>query len=526
MNLTWHIVRKDLRRLFGPWAGWLVLVGLGTVWIRLVGWDGANREITAATSWIGGVGWMAQVLGFGIFALQGALVGALVLDDRTTGSDAWWMTRPVSGGRLLAAKLITAALLFVVAPVAVSLALSAVGDVGAAPARSVALGVLWTAGWVVVAAALAALTANLGQMLFAASVWTGLMWTAVLGVVVYRGTSGAADPAQMQLRVEWASVWPWAALVAALAWQFRTRRTRTGWGLVAGGLAAAALFNLAWPERLLPAPVKPARTPAEAAVTVDLKTLVTPANRNVPHALFLEIGGDAGPGAVFAPVEGKGELRWADGGRVPVTFGRGGLWGDQAAMRVAGARSGSGPVRWDMAMRVRGGADERLRAGAATFAGTLTLARLRATVAVSGPLREGWSAGDGPWAMRVIGWASSRETALLVEERTAGAMIGGVGFAGRHRQSFETYLLVHAERAITKALHIRDLGAAAVNGVALRLLALETTAPMRTVEGRRIEAEGWRDGATLVRVRFEDAEYFERTVTDLPLTLTTEDPIR
>jgi hypothetical protein len=225
-------------------------------------------------------------------------------------------------------------------------------------------------------------------------------------------------------------------------------------------------------------------------------------------------------------MDGKGELRWADGVRVPVSFGRGGLWGDQAAMRVAGARPGGGPVRWDMAMRLRDVPGERLRAGTATFSGTLVLARLRATVAAAGPLRDGWTAGEGAWAMRVVGWASSREPALLVEEKTAGPMIGGVGFAGRFSQAFETYLLVQPDRAIVKALHIRGLGAAAVNGVTLRLLALETTAPMRVIDGRRVEVEGWRDGATLVRVRFADAEYFERTVTDLPLTLTTEEAAR
>lgn len=526
MNLTWHIVRKDLRRLAAPWAGWMALVMVGTVWIRLVGWDGANREITAAGHWIETLGWVAKVVGFGLFALQVALVGTLVLEDRATGSDGWWMTRPVAGGRLLAAKLGTAGLLFVVAPLAVTAALSAVGDVGAATGRSVMLGIWWNAGWVLVAVALGALTANLGQAAFAVAAWTGLMWAAVLGAALYQRIPGVMDPALMQARVEFASGWAWGALPVALAWQYRTRRTRTSWAIVVAGLGAAAVFNAAWPERWLPAAVKPGLTPAEQAATVELKTLVTPAQRNVPHALFLEIGGDAGPGAVFAPVEGRGELRWADGVRVPVSFGRGGLWGDQAAMRAAGVRPGGGPVRWDMAMRLREVPDDRLRAGAATFSGTLTLAKLRATVAASGPLRDGWTAGDGPWAMRVVGWASSREPALLVEERTAGPTAGGVRFAGRFIQALDTYLLVQPERGVVKALHIRGLGAAAVNGVALRLLALETTAPMRTSDGRRVEVEGWRDGATLVRVRFEDAEYFERTVTDLPLTLTTEEATR
>ncbi len=526
MNLTGHIVTKDLRRLVGPWAGWMGLVAVSIVWIRLVGADGANREITQMEAWIGTVGWVAQIVGFCLFALQVALVGALVLEDRTTGSDGWWMTRPVAGWRLLAAKLVTATALFVVAPAALAVALGAAGDVGVATARSLAIGAWWNAGWVLVAVVLAALTAHLGQMAFAVAAWTGLMWGAVLGLPLARWEPGSADPALLQARVELASLWPWAAMLLALGWQFLTRRTRVSWAIVVAGLAAAAVLNVAWPETLLPAQVKRVPTPAEAALTVELKTLVTPANRNLPHALFLEIGGDAGPGEVFVPLEGKGELRWADGARVPVSFGRGGLWGDQAAMRVAGVRPGGGPVRWDMAMQLREAPDDRLRAGTVTFSGKLTLARMRAAVAASGPLRDGAVAGSGAQSTRIIGWALSRQPTLLAEERSAGPMAGGVRIAGRLIQAMDTYLLVQRERGVVKALHIRQLGAGAVNGVALRLLALETSAPRRMIDGRPVEIEGWREGATLVRVRFEGADYFERTVADLPLTLTTEEATR
>lgn len=526
MNLTGHIVEKDLRRLVWPWAGWMALVAASTVWIRLVGWDGANREIAEVERWIGTVGWVTQIVGFSLFALQVALIGALVLEDRTTGSDGWWMTRPLSGGRLLTAKLVTATALFIVAPLALTVGLSGVGNVGPATVGSLVSGTFWNAGWVLLAVVLAALTAHLGQMAFAVAAWSGLMWAAVLGLAVAGKNPGIADPALLQARVELASLWPWAAMLMALGWQYRTRRTRGSWAVVVAGLAAAAVFNVAWPEALLPAQVKRVLTPAEEAVTVELKALVTPANRNLPHALFLGISGDAGPGEVFVPWDGKGELRWADGARVPVSFGRGGLWGDQAAMRVAGARPGGGPVRWDMAMQLREVPDGWLRAGTATFSGKLTLARMRVSMAASGPLGDGEAAGRGPQSTRIIGWALSGQPTLLTEERSAGPLAGGVRFAGRSIQAMDTYLLVQRERDLVKALHLRQLGAAAVNGVALRLLALETSAPRRMIEGRPVEIEGWRDGATLVRVRFEGAEYFERTVADLPLTLTTEDATR
>ena len=48
------------------------------------------------------------------------LVGWMVFEDSLAGTDVFWVTRPISGARLLAAKALGAALLFVLLPVAIN----------------------------------------------------------------------------------------------------------------------------------------------------------------------------------------------------------------------------------------------------------------------------------------------------------------------------------------------------------------------------------------------------------------------
>jgi len=115
MNLTWHIFRKDLRRLKLPMALWLT-----TIVVRLLvqavvcGLFGHPR-----LEWIGYVGdgpWtlVRDALDLVVVYL---LAGWLVFEDSLRDRDAFWLTRPISGGRLLGAKLLAMGLLLVAAPV-------------------------------------------------------------------------------------------------------------------------------------------------------------------------------------------------------------------------------------------------------------------------------------------------------------------------------------------------------------------------------------------------------------------------
>ncbi len=104
MNLTWHIVLKDLRRL-RPWLALLVAATLSRyVYFHVPGYEPNQNDLRALwdrAELIDGI-----LLGLALFAT--ALGAAtLVHEDATTGNRTFWLPRPISGARLLAAKTLT-----------------------------------------------------------------------------------------------------------------------------------------------------------------------------------------------------------------------------------------------------------------------------------------------------------------------------------------------------------------------------------------------------------------------------------
>lgn len=116
MNLTWHIVKKDLRAFKWPLALWaLVIVAKLLVGVTLL-----RAEGTETAEWFGRMDGMAKVLA----AFEGVsfvLAAALVQEDLLVGTKAFWRTRPISGGRLLRAKLLILGLVFGVLPLLINL---------------------------------------------------------------------------------------------------------------------------------------------------------------------------------------------------------------------------------------------------------------------------------------------------------------------------------------------------------------------------------------------------------------------
>ncbi len=101
MKLMWHIVCKDLRRLRWPLAAWLgLLVGKHAIGIVLI-WGGAFTEETfRRLEIVTGALPVVEVL-FAFF-----LTARLVHADCLVGSSQFWLTRPISGWRLLGAKIL------------------------------------------------------------------------------------------------------------------------------------------------------------------------------------------------------------------------------------------------------------------------------------------------------------------------------------------------------------------------------------------------------------------------------------
>lgn len=119
MSITWHIFRKDLRRLRIPVGAWVLIMA-------------AKLAFYAAISGVVGqphLEWLARMMDAPALVTRSmlepfvafVLVASLVFEDPLTGSDPFWVTRPISGLQLLGAKVFGAGLLFVAIPVAINL---------------------------------------------------------------------------------------------------------------------------------------------------------------------------------------------------------------------------------------------------------------------------------------------------------------------------------------------------------------------------------------------------------------------
>ena len=117
MRLTWHIVLKDLTRLRLPMVFWAALfLSEFAVGVRFLNAGAMSYPSFGSL----------QILDMLLYGLRVAigylLVAALLFDDPLVGSTAFWPTRPISGSRLMGAKLLTCLLIFGLLPILVTLA--------------------------------------------------------------------------------------------------------------------------------------------------------------------------------------------------------------------------------------------------------------------------------------------------------------------------------------------------------------------------------------------------------------------
>ena len=116
MNLTWHIVLKDFRRLRLPIAAWMLSFVIQFILgARLM--SGAASTVSSFQS----AQTSCQILSLIQFVVGFMLIPEVILDDPLVGTSAFWPTRPISGARLLGAKVLACALLFGLLPNLVSL---------------------------------------------------------------------------------------------------------------------------------------------------------------------------------------------------------------------------------------------------------------------------------------------------------------------------------------------------------------------------------------------------------------------
>ena len=221
MNLTWHIVKKDLRALKWPLLLWLLLIvtklGIGVALLNAEGSEGLE--------------WFAKMdaLAKGLTAFEFisfVLVAALIQEDLLVGTTAFWMTRPISGARLLRAKLLSIGLVFGFMPVLVTLPwwlgcgygpreiAWAVAETVAAQAIAVLLGLLW-----------AVVTDGFARFLM----WTLVMLFAIptlTGTLAYYLTRGQPSPTSdlVTTRVTVGFILAVLGIAVVVVHQFLTRR--------------------------------------------------------------------------------------------------------------------------------------------------------------------------------------------------------------------------------------------------------------------------------------------------------------
>ena len=185
MNLTWHIARKDFRHLRFYLAGWLglmvimqVLSGIdplpeGPIDIMLYFWSGLLKVVK-------------------IFLLS-LIVSRLVHADPPVGNTAFWLSRPLSGRKLLLGKSLFIVVFLILPTLLVEfLFLRVYGVTAYDILRSVPQLLFWQLLYISILMMLAALTRSLPRMIvlglfvFVAIPWVCMTYPMVLPHLVTR----------------------------------------------------------------------------------------------------------------------------------------------------------------------------------------------------------------------------------------------------------------------------------------------------------------------------------------------------
>lgn len=173
MKLVWHIVWKDLRRLRWWALAWIAVLALPVVqgFVLLY----RNPLPIAPGTWT-----PSQIQNWlRIFEAVAAYLLTLVLlqEDAVAGTRQFWVTRPISNTRLLAAKVLGLVVVFIALPIAISLPWWLWCGFGGSQIGPAAFELILSAALVVLpAAAIAVITDSLGR---------ALLWTLVFIAVVF-----------------------------------------------------------------------------------------------------------------------------------------------------------------------------------------------------------------------------------------------------------------------------------------------------------------------------------------------------
>lgn len=324
-------ISKDLRAVWPVLAIWLGVLALQVAFAATLGGESLGRS-----AWE-----VRRVLALMVSAVQGLVMLVLVamvvqLDPPGGDPRAFWLTRPVTGGKLLGSKALFFALFILVPALAAELLALAVQGFGwGLLARALPEIVLQVSAWVAVLALVAALTRGFRQYVLAvillafASGGTRLA-AGILGAQHDLGLFSPAAEMMRTGRLQSSELIAWLAALAVcgatLPWVYRTRK-RLMPALAAGvALLGVQAARSLYPCDFLPSAADEARAGAARALTADRFTLSFeriepwsepppgPSRRypNLGHCLFA-VGGEAVEGLSVRVVRGVAVVKDSEG---------------------------------------------------------------------------------------------------------------------------------------------------------------------------------------------------------------------
>ena len=239
MKLIWHIIRKDLVRdrwALGLWA----LLFIGQVLIGVMAENPGHLGVEYF--------YRLQTGSIGLVALQVVmgyiLVTRFVHADPLIGTTVFWLTRPISPGRLLLAKVLGVSLVFALLPVLLFMPWWFYCGFGA---RDIFWSAVDAMGWQLLVIAPAFLVATVTDDLGRVLLWTLLLvigviaWIALLqatfGPMSDRVDAKGIDPGVMYSKIWLSCVMLVVVAAAIVTHHFLTRRFVRSVVLIVLGLA-------------------------------------------------------------------------------------------------------------------------------------------------------------------------------------------------------------------------------------------------------------------------------------------------
>lgn len=255
-----HLVRADVRRFRVLLALWVLVVIVETVFRAVRPTFADERQLSMMFNLLATVLFATRWLGT-------VLIVALVVQTHPlVGSDAFWMTRPISWRVLLASKLVLLVTTLAAVPTVAELALMIACRVPIAEALPIALQlILFQCLWLFIFMALSSVTRNLARLaVVAGSVLIGLILLLnVMITVMMRRMDDGPQMVDVVPRTEGSPVGFVVTLLLTIAAvfmlvtvQYRTRSLRRSVLTGAAGICVALAAVFFWPSRgrLVPVP--------------------------------------------------------------------------------------------------------------------------------------------------------------------------------------------------------------------------------------------------------------------------------